>query len=142
MRIRCEECGWETTKPTSKSAENSLRMHLGRVHGNIKNGYNVNQPQLELKTPSVEPDTKPKTGAPMPRPRPRRKISKRERAARNAYYRERRARLKMERELPKLKPVNSITVAQNGRSVELHHCPQCGLHLDAVATAMLAVNKE
>ncbi len=34
--IKCEKCDWKTTKPTKNSAEQSLRMHFGRKHGNIK----------------------------------------------------------------------------------------------------------
>lgn len=43
MRISCEECGKEFQKRTKKEAEMAVRMHKGRVHGNIKNGTKEHQ---------------------------------------------------------------------------------------------------
>lgn len=36
MRLTCEQCGKSFSKPTKESAESALRMHVGRIHGNIK----------------------------------------------------------------------------------------------------------
>jgi hypothetical protein len=118
MRISCEQCGKEFQKRTKKEAEMAIRMHVGRVHGNIKNGGT----NLHQDAPTVTTGRKP--------------LTEEQKERRRQYQRDRRAQLKSGR-LPRRR----IDVFQNGHSVELHHCPRCGLDLDKLAIAMMAAAK-
>lgn len=36
MRVKCEQCEKEFSKPNKQSAENALRMHVARKHGKMQ----------------------------------------------------------------------------------------------------------
>lgn len=119
MRTRCEQCGWTSSNRPKKQAERALRMHQGRVHGNIKNGHDTKRHQ---DAPEGTNERKP--------------LTEEQKERRRQYQRDRRAMLKAGNPSPR-----RVNVYQNGTSVELHHCPCCGLDLDKLAIALMAANK-
>ena len=119
MRISCKECGKEFQKRTKKSAEMALRMHQGRVHGNIKNGGTNAHQEAPTRTNAH-----------------RRELTEEQKEARRQYQRDRRAALKAGRI-----GGSKVKVYQDGSQIELHHCPRCGMDLDQLALALMAVQR-
>jgi hypothetical protein len=100
MRIACEECGKEFSKPTKIEAERAVRMHKGRVHGNVKN-----QPR---------------------RSNGKKPLTEEQILHRRQYQKDRRARLKRER---------------NGHSDSgygVHYCCNCGCPIGLQEMSMKA----
>jgi hypothetical protein len=142
MRIRCGECGKEFQKRTKKEAENALRMHVGRVHGNIKNTHGhartrTDAQQDATRSKETHQDALEANSYELKRTETnRRELTEEQKEARRAYQRDRRARLKLEVDKPR-----KLAVTQNGNAVDLHFCPNCGKDLDRLAIAMMAANK-
>ena len=113
MRISCKECGKEFQKRTKNSAEMALRMHRGRVHGNIKNGKD-NGKQLHKVAPVLTRSERKRTVG---------HFQEEQREERRQYLRELRARKKAER-------MNA--------NCEIRYCPICGTNLAMVAAGMNA----
>lgn len=108
MRIACEECGKQFSKPTKIEAERAVRMHKGRVHGNITNFPGTSRNGMK------RPETK------------RKELTEEQKEHRRQYQRERRARLK--------KAGNGHSSTGFG----VHYCPNCGCPIGLMDMSMNA----
>ena len=110
MRISCEDCGKTFSKPTKIEAERAVRMHRGRVHGNIKiNTGTSSNGMKRLQTTKG-----------------RKVLTEEQIASRRQYQKERRARIKRERN----------GHASNGYGV--HFCANCGFPVGLMDVGMKA----